>query len=58
MRSGGLRNNGEAMREQARSAERPSEPQANGLTTLLEHSLLIGPISHASPQVTHEASNT
>jgi len=28
-------NNGEAMPEQARSAERPSEPQANGLTELL-----------------------
>ena len=27
--------NGEAMHEQARSAERPSEPQANGLTALL-----------------------
>jgi 3-phosphoglycerate kinase len=30
-----LLENGEAMREQARSAERPSEPQANGLTALL-----------------------
>ncbi|MCP5134074.1 MAG: hypothetical protein H6976_10875 [Gammaproteobacteria bacterium] len=27
--------NGEAMPEQARSTERPGEPQANGLTALL-----------------------
>ena len=33
----GLRNSGEAMRYRARSAERTSEPQANGLTALLGH---------------------
>jgi hypothetical protein len=32
--------NGEAMPEQARSAERPSEPQANGLTALLGATML------------------
>ena len=31
--------NGEAMPEQVRSAERPSEPQANGLTDLLGREL-------------------
>ena len=41
-------NNGVAMPEQARSAERPSEPQANGLTALLAQNLLAleKPIDH------------